>query len=130
MALIKTIELDSGIVLNYHRIVTITKVTNHATILEIAGYTSKEKRELEVQQLNNGEEITAYIDTSFMSVEYDENTTIKDWYDYLKTTEKYSNAEDDNDTYIIDEKKIEEENPEKSKEVQPEPEENLDEIQE
>lgn len=95
MALLKKIELDSGIILNYHRIVTITKVTNHATIIEVAGYTSKEKRELEVQQLACGDAITAYIDTSFMSVDYDENTTIKDWYAYLKTTEKYSGAEDD-----------------------------------
>lgn len=98
MALLKTIELDSGVVLSYHRIVTITKVTNHSTILEIAGYTSKEKRELEIQQLKNGEEITAYIDTTFMSVDYDEDTTIKDWYAYLKTTEKYKDAEDDEDT--------------------------------
>lgn len=97
MALLKTIELDSGILLNYHRIVAITKVTNHATILEIAGYTSKEKREHEIQQLANNEEITAYIDTTFMSVVYDEASTIKDWYAYLKTTDKYSGAEDDED---------------------------------
>lgn len=95
MALLKSIELDSGIVLNYHRIVTITKITNHSIVLEIAGYTSKEKREQEVQQFTNGEEITVYVDTSFMSVDYDEKTTIKDWYTYLKTTEKYSGAEDD-----------------------------------
>ena len=94
MALLKTIELDSGIVLNYHRIVTITKVTNHSTIIEIAGYTSKDKRNQEVQQIENGQEITAYIDTSFMSVDYDENATIKDWYDYLKTTDRYLDAED------------------------------------
>lgn len=94
MALLKTIELDSGVVLNYHRIVTITKITNYSTVLEIAGYTSQSKREQEVQQLKNGEEITVYIDTTFMSVDYDEDTTIKDWYGYLKTTEKYSGAED------------------------------------
>lgn len=111
MALLKTIELDSGIILNYHRIVTITKVTNHATILEIAGYTSKEKREQEIQQLANSEEVTAYIDTTFMSVDYDEKTTIKDWYAYLKTTEKYSGADDDKDeedkqaSYITEESK-------------------------
>ena len=97
MALLKKIELDSGIILNYHRIVTITKVTNHATIIEVAGYTSKEKRELEIQQLSEGSAITAYIDTSFISVGYDEGATIKDWYSYLKTTEKYSGAEDDDD---------------------------------
>ena len=95
MALLKKIELDSGIILNYHRIVAITKVTNHATVIEVAGYTSKEKRELEIQQLADGCAVTAYIDTSFMSVDYDEETTIKDWYSYLKTTEKYSGAEDD-----------------------------------
>ena len=97
MALLKSIELDSGIVLNYHRIVTITKITNHSIVLEIAGYTSKAKREQEVQQFKNGEEITVYVDTSFMSVDYDEKTTIKDLYTYLKTTEKYSGAEDDED---------------------------------
>jgi hypothetical protein len=70
-------------------------VTNHATIIEIAGYTSKEKRDLEIQQLADKSIVTAYIDTSFMSVNYDEETTIKDWYAYLKTTEKYNGAEDD-----------------------------------
>ena len=94
MALLKSIELDNGVVLNYHRIVTITKITNHSTVLEIAGYTSKAKRDQEISQFENGEEVTVYIETTFMSVDYDEKTTIKDWYDYLKTTEKYLDAED------------------------------------
>ena len=102
MALLKKIELDSGIILNYHRIVTITKVTNHATIIEVAGYTSKEKRELEIQQLSEGSAITAYIDTSFISVGYDEGATIKDWYAYLKTTEKYNGAQDDDESIIAE----------------------------
>ena len=101
MALLKTIELDSGIVLNYHRIVTITKITNHSTVLEIAGYTSKAKREQEINQFESGEDITVYVDTTFMSVPYDENTTIKDWYAYLKTTDKYSGAEDDDTTAVV-----------------------------
>lgn len=95
MALLKTIELDSGIVLNYHRIVTISKITNHSTVLEIAGYTSEAKRDQEIKQKENKETITVYINTTLMSVDYDENATIKDWYNYLKTTEKYSGAEDD-----------------------------------
>lgn len=94
MALLKEIELDNGVVINYHRIVSINKVTNHATILEIAGYTSEKKRKQEVQQMKNNEAITAYIDTTFISVNYDEGTTIKDWYDYLKTTDEYLDAED------------------------------------
>ena len=95
MALLKTIELDSGIVLKYHRIVAINKITNHSTIIEIAGYTSEEKRDQEIRQKENKETITVYINTTLMSVDYDENATIKDWYNYLKTTEKYSGAEDD-----------------------------------
>lgn len=94
MALLKQIELDSGIILNYHRIVAITKVTNHSTILEIAGYTSQSKREQEMLQIQNGEEITAYINTHFINADYSEENTIKDWYNYLKTTDKYLNAED------------------------------------
>ena len=94
MALFKKIELDSGIILNYHRIVTITKVTNHSTVIEIASYTSQDKREQEIQQIANGQEVTAYIDTAFVGADYDENATIKDWYDYLKTTDRYLDAED------------------------------------
>ena len=95
MALLKTIELDSGIILNYHRIVSINKITNHSIVLEVAGYTSKDKREQEVAQLKNMDEVTAYVDTTFMSVDYNEESTIKDLYNYLKTTEKYSGAESD-----------------------------------
>ena len=97
MALLKQTELNSGIILNYHRIVTITKITNHSTVLEIAGYTSKEKRKQEIQQFNDGEDITVYVHTTFISVDYDEKSSIKDWYDYLKTTEMYSGATDDED---------------------------------
>ena len=100
MALLKQIELDSGIILNYHRLVAITKVTNHSTILEIAGYTNKTKREQEVEQLKNSEEVTVYIDTTFMSANYNEEATIKDWYAYLKTTDKYAGAEDDDDAVV------------------------------
>lgn len=102
MALLKTIELDNGIILNYHRIVAITKITNHSIVLEIAGYTNKAKRLQEIQQFENGEEINVYIDTTFMNVPYDEKSTIKDWYAYLKTTDKYSGAEDDEDTSDVE----------------------------
>jgi hypothetical protein len=64
-------------------------------VLEVAGYTSEAKRDQELQQIANGETITVYINTALMSADYDENMTIKDWYNYLKTTQKYSGAEDD-----------------------------------
>lgn len=100
MALLKTIELDSGIVLNYHRIVSINKITNHSVIIEVAGYTSKEKRKQEVEQLKNMDEVTVYVDTTFISVDYNEEATIKDWYAYLKTIDKYAEAEDDEEPVV------------------------------
>ena len=47
MALNKKIELKNGVIVNYHRIVSINKITNNANIIEIASYTSKEKRDEE-----------------------------------------------------------------------------------
>lgn len=94
MALYKEIELENGVMVNYHRIVTITKVTNFSVILEIASYINQSKREQEIQQIQSGDEITVYQDTSFLSVDYDETANITDWYNYLKTTDKYSGATD------------------------------------
>ena len=54
MALKKEIELNNGIVLNYHRIVSINKITNHSTIIEIASYTSEEKRNIEKEVEKDG----------------------------------------------------------------------------
>lgn len=94
MALKKSIELNNGVIVNYHRIVSIYKTTNHSTRLEIASYTSAEKRAQEQAQLANNEDITVYIETEYISLEYDETSNIKDWYEYLKTTVKYGGAED------------------------------------
>ena len=94
MALLKAIELQNGVVVNYHRIVSIDKITNHSTRLEIASYINKDKREQELEQMANHEDITVYIDTEYISLDYNETSTIKDWYEYLKTTEKYRGAED------------------------------------
>lgn len=94
MALLKSIELENGIVLNYHRIVSINKITNHSTRLEVAGYINEQKRQQEIQKLANNESMNVYIDTAYIGVDYDETSTIKDWYEYLKTTDRYVGAED------------------------------------
>ena len=94
MALRKAIELQNGVVVNYHRIVSIDKITNHSTRLEIASYINKNKREQEIEQMANREDVTVYIDTEYLSLDYDETSNIKDWYEYLKTTEQYKDAED------------------------------------
>lgn len=100
MALLKNIELENGIIVNYHRIVTINKVTNNTTIIEVASYTSEEKRQEEIEALAKGQEtgeavpMNIFIDTTFLNKEYNETDTIKDLYDYLKTTEKFKDALD------------------------------------
>lgn len=94
MALFKQIELDNGVVINYHRISGINKITNNCTILEISGYTNQNKRNEEIIGLRTGETINVYIDSTVISIDYDEDRTIKDYYTYLKTTEKYNGAID------------------------------------
>lgn len=92
MALLKQIELENGVTVHYHRIVSINKITNVANIIEVASYTSKEKREEEIEK--QGQEMNIFIDTTYENAPYDENIEIKDVYDYLKTTEKFKDAED------------------------------------
>lgn len=93
MALKKEMELNNGIVLNYHRIVLITKITNVQTNIEVASYTSEEKRNIEKEALQNGEPFDVYIHTIFFNKEYNEADTIENLYDYLKTTEMFKDAE-------------------------------------
>ena len=100
MALQKEIELENGIIVNYHRIVSLSKITNQLNIIEVASYTSKEKREKEKEAIKKGQEAgeaistNIFIDTTYINKEYSEDETIKDAYEYLKTTDKYKDAED------------------------------------
>lgn len=95
MALSKSIELDNGIVVNYHRIVSINKITNHSTIIEIASYVSEGKRKEEAEyykSTNIDKKMNVFINTTYISKEYNESDTIEDIYDYLKQTEMFKNA--------------------------------------
>lgn len=97
MALSKQIELENGVTVNYHRVVSINKITNNSNVIEVAGYTSKEKREEEKEYYASedpNKEMNIFIDTTFIEKEYEENETIEDVYDYLKTTDKFKDAED------------------------------------
>ena len=49
MALKKQITLDSGIVVNYHRINSIDFITNWSINISISSYISKEQRDKEAQ---------------------------------------------------------------------------------
>lgn len=112
MALKKEIELDNGVVLNYHRITSLNKITNISNNIEISSYTSESQRvkesfyqelqkksideedltEEEKQLLNEG--IDVFIKSTFLQLPYDENQTIEDAYRYLKTTDMFRNSID------------------------------------
>lgn len=100
MALQKQIELENGIILNYHRIASINKITNNTTVIEVASYINETKRQTEIDALQIGQETgeaiqtNIFIETTFVNKEYSEDETIKDLYDYLKTTDKFKNAID------------------------------------
>ena len=97
MALQKEIELESGIVVTYHRITSFNKITNVSNIIEVSSYTTEGKRKDEKEYYNSEKEDKAmdiFIETEYINKEYDENETIKDAYDYLKTLDKYKNSED------------------------------------
>ena len=92
MALNKKIELDNGIVLNYHRIVSINKIINHSTVIEIASYTNEEKREIEKEALEKGEPFDVFIHASVIEKLYVENETIEELYDYLKSLDNFKGS--------------------------------------
>lgn len=95
MALIKEIELENGVKVNYHRIVSVNNVTNHASIIEIASYTSKEKREQEKEAFAKGEFIDVFKETKFIEKEYEEDLNVVSAYEYLKTLPEFSGCTDD-----------------------------------
>ena len=95
MALIKEIELENGVKVNYHRIVSVNNVTNHASIIEVASYTSKEKREQEKEAFERKEFIDVFKETKFIEKEYEEDLNVVSAYEYLKTLPEFSGCTDD-----------------------------------
>lgn len=96
MALIKEIELENGIPVKYHRIVSLNKITNQTNLIEIASYTSEKQRQKEVDYYETQQEsdMNVYIHTTFLNKEYNELETISDAYEYLKSTELFKDAKD------------------------------------
>ena len=80
MALKKQVELYNGIITNYHRIVSINKITNNCNIIEVASYISEQQREKEKEYYNSTNEnksMNIFIETSFVQKEYSENETLE-----------------------------------------------------
>ena len=94
MALYKEIILGNGVVVNYHRVVSVNIITNVQNIIEVASYTSKEKREEEKTAIKTGGDSNVFIETTYLNADCDQTMSIASAYDYLKTLPEYEDATD------------------------------------
>ena len=93
MALMKKIEQDNGIITSYHRIMCINNITNKEIQIVVYSYISQTKREDEINATPE-DEIFNVISSESITKEYVEDFSIKEAYEYLKTLDKFKDAED------------------------------------
>lgn len=108
MALKKEIEMENGVILNYHRIVAVNSITNIKGIIEVASYISEKQREkeaeyieLQLKQDRTAEEeqelekgINVLVETKYYDMPYSEENSIQEAYEYLKELDDFKNAQD------------------------------------
>lgn len=92
MALQKSIELENGVTVNYHRIVSINSIINHETVIEIASYTDSTKRDEEKEKLAKNEPMNVFIHTNYKCVDYDKDLNIETAYEFLKNLDKFKDS--------------------------------------
>lgn len=89
MALSKKIILNNGISVNYHRIVSVNNITNHSSVIEIASYTDRSKREEEKKAIDGGMGMDIFIHTEYVIKSYDPKLDVERAYMYLKTLDDF-----------------------------------------
>lgn len=94
MALYKELEKANGVITKYHRIVSMNIITNVQNVIEVASYTSQEKREQEIEALKQGLEHDIYINTLYLTSSYEQTMTVEGAYEWLKTQEMFVDALD------------------------------------
>lgn len=91
MALLINKQLENGINVQYHRIVSITNIVNVQSIIEVASYINSETRKDDVP---SSEEKNVFIDTQYYNFDYDEDMNISKAYQTLKDLEEFKGAKD------------------------------------
>lgn len=89
MALKKSIKQHDGITTNYHRILFILSSINSHISISVASYVDEQIREEELNKVIE----SPYIVNHTYEIEYKENMTIKEAYEYLKTLDEFKDAE-------------------------------------
>lgn len=97
MALSKSIALSNGITVDYHRVVSVTNVTNVQLTVEVGSYTSEDMRLAEKASALSRDAGGAdpYISTSWFVVDpYREGMDVSEAYAYIKTLPEFEGATD------------------------------------
>lgn len=94
MALLKRMELPSGVSVEYHRIVSVNSVTNDCTIVELASYTSQAKREEERSAIESRAPMGVFVDTRFIRFGYDKSIDVDSAYELVKQLDDFYGSED------------------------------------
>ena len=96
MALKKDITLDNGILLTYHRVVSINSIINHQSLIEVGSYINEEQRNKEKEWYtgNCEDDLNVFISTVYYPIEYNKELNVDNAYEYLKTLDVFADAED------------------------------------
>lgn len=94
MGLSKAIELDNGIAVNYHRVVSHNTIVNVQNVIEVASYTSKAKRDEEKKAISTGAEHNVFINTKYYCTNYDSAMSDETAYNWIKQHPDFDGAED------------------------------------
>lgn len=94
MAIIKDVILPNGVTTSYHRVARIDALVNEQVTVEVQSYTSREKREEEIQWLADArdgrepEPTNVYIHTTFYELPYKPGMSVDDAYVWLLSNVK------------------------------------------
>lgn len=90
MALFKEIIQPDGVVTDYHRILFLQTTVNRQNSIAVLSYVSSDVRDEEKDNAKNA----PYKQSITYETDYDDNMTIKDAYEYLKTLPEFEGATD------------------------------------
>lgn len=97
MALKKKIQRPNGLILEYHRISMVKIDTNLQCTLLVESYLNEDSRLKEKEILKVGIDKGGplpYVESEYISLDYDENMSIRNAYEWLKNQPNFVNSED------------------------------------
>lgn len=97
MAVKKKIKRPDGIEINYHRIAMVKTEVGQQTTIMVVSYLNEEGRRYEKDYAAGkieGEPTFPYVDARYLTIDYDEDMSVKNAYKYLKKHPNFEGAED------------------------------------